>query len=100
MKIVGKGKVNWMEDRDMFCSFEFKGKALKGYVTLRRESPKADIRVMRRAALPGERRREALEAVKVGWGRKSWREGRRPPWYSVWEFWFGLFRWVFKKMFG
>jgi len=65
MKIVDRGKVNWIEDTELFCSFEFKGKALKGYVTLRRESPDADVWVMRRAALPGEKRKEALEAILV-----------------------------------
>ena len=64
MKMVDKGKVNWIEDTDLFSSFEFKGEALKGYVTLRRESPDADIWVMRKAALPGEKRKEALESVK------------------------------------
>jgi len=64
MKILDRGKVNWLEDTDQFCSFEFKGKILKRYVTIRRESPDADIWIMRKAALPGERRKEALEAVK------------------------------------
>jgi len=64
MKIVDKGKVNWIEDGDLFGSFEFKGKILKRYVTLRRESPDVDIWVMRKAALPGQRRKEALGAVK------------------------------------
>lgn len=64
MKIVDRGKVNWIEDTEFFSSFEFKGKALTGYVTLWRESPDADIWVMRKAALPGEKRKEALEAVK------------------------------------
>jgi len=66
MKIVDRGKVNWIENTELFCSFEFKGKALKGYVALRRESPDADIWVMRKAALPGEKRKEALELMKVG----------------------------------
>ena len=66
MKIVDRGKVNWIEDTELFSSFEFKGKALKGYVTLRRESPDADIWVMRKTALPGEKRKEALGAVKMG----------------------------------
>ena len=43
MKIVDRGKVNWIEDKALFSSFEFRGKALNGYVTLRRESPDADI---------------------------------------------------------
>lgn len=29
MKIVDKGKVNWIEDAELFSSFEFKGKILK-----------------------------------------------------------------------
>jgi hypothetical protein len=65
MKIVDKGKVNWIEDTELFSSFEFKGKALKGHVTLRRESPDADIWVMRKAALPGEKRKEAMAMMEA-----------------------------------
>ena len=63
MKTVDKGKVNWIEDTDLFSSFEFKGKAVKGYVTIRREEPESDIWVMRRAALPGEKRKEAVAMI-------------------------------------
>jgi len=38
MEIVDKGKVNWIEDTNVFSSFEFKGKVLKECVTLRQES--------------------------------------------------------------
>ena len=69
MKILDGGKVNWLEDTDQFCSFEFKGKILKRYVTIRRESPDVDIWVMWRAALPGEKRKEVLGAVK--WGNEK-----------------------------
>ncbi|MFQ5822146.1 MAG: hypothetical protein ACE5I5_19355, partial [Candidatus Heimdallarchaeota archaeon] len=65
MKLVDKGKINWIDDSNVFASFEFKGKILRGYVTLPQESPDADIWVMRRAAPPGQRRKEALEVIKV-----------------------------------
>jgi len=58
MKILDQGKVNAIEESEMFISLEFKGKALKGYVTLKRESAGAAVWVMRRGALPGERRTE------------------------------------------
>lgn len=56
IKILDKGKVNWIEDTNLFSSFEFKGKILKRNVILRREDPDSAIWVMRKASLPGELR--------------------------------------------
>jgi len=51
-------------------------------------------------------REKSRDQKEVGIGKSGakrnmgWREGRRPPWYPVWQFWFGLFRWIFKKLLG
>jgi len=57
MQILDPGKVNWIEDTELFKSFEFSGKQLKGYFIMKREDPKSDIWVLSKSAKPGEKRK-------------------------------------------
>ncbi len=53
-KIIDKGLANWIEESEMFHSFEFNGKGLSGAVVIIRESPDVNIWVMKRGKKPGE----------------------------------------------
>lgn len=53
-KIIDRGTANWIEESDMFHQFRFDGKGLSGLVVIKRESPGANIWVMKRGKRPGE----------------------------------------------
>lgn len=54
---VDNGSVNVISDTDLFVSFMFKGKKLKGYWIAKRESPKSGNWVFSKSSLPGEPRK-------------------------------------------
>jgi len=53
--IKDSGTVEWIEDTELFSSFKFDGKLLKGYWVMRREDPKSDIWIFSKGKLPGEK---------------------------------------------
>jgi len=53
--IKDTGNVEIIEDSDLFKSFKFEGKLLKGYYVLRREDLKSDIWIFSKGMLPGEK---------------------------------------------
>jgi hypothetical protein len=57
METVDKGKVEWIADQELFSSFRFRGKLLKGYYTFKREEPGGALGIFGKSALPGEIRR-------------------------------------------
>lgn len=58
MDKVDGGSVNIISDTNIFVSFMFKGKKLKGYWIAKRESPRAENWVFSKSSLPGESRKE------------------------------------------
>lgn len=56
-KIIDRGTANWIEETDMFHHFSFDGKGLSGMVVIKRESPAANIWVMKVGKKPGEEMR-------------------------------------------
>jgi len=61
VEILDEGKVNIVEDSEEFISFEFKGKALKGYYIAKREQPGSSIWLLRRSEKPGEHLEEVSD---------------------------------------
>ena len=61
MDIIDEGEVEWIEDQPLFTSFMFKGKKLKGYYTMKQETPESPLAVFNKSALPGEQRKEVEE---------------------------------------
>jgi hypothetical protein len=57
METIDKGKVEWIADQELFSSFRFRGKLLKGYFTFKREEPGGALGIFGKSALPGEIRR-------------------------------------------
>lgn len=55
VQIMDSGSVEFIEDTDLFSSFKFNGKLLKGYWVCRREDPKSEIWIFSRGKLPGEK---------------------------------------------
>jgi len=53
-KIIDRGTANWIEETDMFSHFNFDSKGLSGMVVIKRESPAANIWVMKVGKKPGE----------------------------------------------
>jgi hypothetical protein len=53
--IKDSGPAEIIEDTDLFKSFKFEGKLLKGYYVLRREDLKSDIWIFSKGKLPGEK---------------------------------------------
>lgn len=52
--IKDAGEVELIEDTDLFTSFKFDGKLLKGYWIMKREDPKSSIWIFSKGKLPGE----------------------------------------------
>jgi len=55
-KIIDKGEADWIEESAMFHSFDFGSGGLSGAVVIIRESPDANIWVMKKGKSPGEER--------------------------------------------
>jgi len=60
IEIKDSGTVELIEETDLFSSFKFNGKLLKGYYIMRRESPDSPIWIFSKGKLPGEKIKEDL----------------------------------------
>lgn len=60
IEIKDSGTVEWIEDTNLFSSFKFNGKLLKGYWVMRREDEKSDLWIFSKGKLPGEKLETAL----------------------------------------
>lgn len=71
--IFDSGKINWIEDSELFSSFRFYGKKLKDYWIMKREEPSSNLAVFRRSELPeqGDRKmRDFKFAYPLRLGKK------------------------------
>lgn len=87
---IDAGSVNIIADTNIFVSFMFKGKKLKGYWIAKRESPRAENWVFSKSSLPGEPKKEeharhrcdkCMECNAPPKYEVLWAEGRGRAWF-------------------
>lgn len=53
IRVLDKGRMIWVEDTDLFSSFKFYGKHLKGYWIAKKEDPDTKMFTFKKSELPG-----------------------------------------------